>query len=177
MIERAQRYWDFYAGSPKGYWPIRGSRLPRHVNPEWVKHFQIGQKATTMGRLQQLREEIVKNTERDDVTFCWNWKRGNSGNGRGGGYGRMSLGGQTVAAHRVAYTLWHGYIPSKKQIDHRCKNRACCNPEHLELVTYKENQRRRDKKCSATKIELSVPATAYNHVVFVSSEKLKEQGL
>lgn len=57
----------------------------------------------------------------------------------------MSLDGQTVAVHRVVYTNFFGYIPGKKQIDHKCKNRKCCNPDHLEMVTHKENQKRRRK--------------------------------
>lgn len=69
-----------------------------------------------------------------------------SGTGKGGGYGRMSLFGQIVAVHLVAYTHYFGYIPGKKQIDHLCNNRLCCNPAHLEMVTHLENQRRRDAR-------------------------------
>ncbi len=84
-------------------------------------------------------------------TGCWVWKGPDSGNGRGGGYPRMNLNGQTVAVHRVIYTQFYGYVPSKKQIDHTCKNRRCVNPEHLEMVTHKENQRRRDRSHDARK--------------------------
>lgn len=56
----------------------------------------------------------------------------------------MSLDGQTVAVHRVMWTNVHGFIPGKKQIDHKCRQRMCVNPDHLEMVTHKENQRRRD---------------------------------
>lgn len=76
---------------------------------------------------------------------CWIWQRADSGNGRGGGYPRMSLSGQTVAVHIVSYTHFFGYIPSKKQIDHLCCNRLCVNPNHLEMLTHKQNQRRRRK--------------------------------
>lgn len=64
----------------------------------------------------------------------------------------MCLDGQTVAVHRVIFTHFFGFIPGKKQIDHKCRNRLCCNPDHLELVTHKENQRRRD----AAKLESEV---------------------
>ena len=62
----------------------------------------------------------------------------------------MNLDGQTVAVHKVAFTNVYGFIPGKKQIDHKCRVRNCVNPDHLELVTHKENQRRRDR---ATKKE------------------------
>ena len=55
----------------------------------------------------------------------------------------MSLNGQTVAVHLVVYSHFYGYIPGKKQIDHLCNNRLCCNPLHLEMVTHKTNQKRR----------------------------------
>ncbi len=78
---------------------------------------------------------------------CWLWTGPHSGsNGRGHSYPRMCLDGQTVAVHRVVYTHYYGYVPGKKQIDHTCKNRCCVNPDHLEMVTHKENQRRRDRR-------------------------------
>jgi len=85
--------------------------------------------------------KIIGNTERQGD--CLIWTGPTSGNGRGGGYGRMSLDGQTVAVHRVMFTCVAGYVPGKKQIDHRCRNRLCVNPEHLEMVTHKQNQKRR----------------------------------
>ena len=77
---------------------------------------------------------------------CHLWQGPTSGTGRGGNYGRMALNGQTVATHIVAYTHYYGYVPSKKQVDHLCNQRLCCNPAHLELVTHLTNQRRRAKR-------------------------------
>lgn len=77
---------------------------------------------------------------------CHIWTGPDSGDGKGGGYGRMSLNSQTVAVHLVVYTHYYGYIPGKKQIDHLCNNRRCCNPVHLEMVTHLTNQRRRAKR-------------------------------
>lgn len=76
---------------------------------------------------------------------CWIWQGANSGIGRGGGYGRISINNCTSAVHIVVYTHFFGYVPNKKQLDHLCMNRLCCNPNHLELVSHKENQKRRRK--------------------------------
>lgn len=79
---------------------------------------------------------------------CHIWQGPTSGEGKGGGYGRMSLNAQTVAVHLVVYTHYFGYIPGKKQIDHLCNIRLCCNPGHLELVTHLRNQKRRAARAS-----------------------------
>jgi len=42
-------------------------------------------------------------------------------------------------AHRVAWELIRGPIPSDMTIDHLCRNRGCVNPVHLEVVTATEN--------------------------------------
>jgi len=95
-------------------------------------------------RWMKILAKIISRVEIKLETDCWEWQGPHSGNGRGGGYGRMSLDGATVAVHRVMYTLFFGYIPPRKHIDHKCRNRICVNPEHLEMVTHKENMGRRD---------------------------------
>lgn len=98
---------------------------------------------TPKRRRQRIIDKVMKRVKRCPDTGCWEWQGPTSGNGRGGGYGRMSLDGQTVAVHLVVFCHYHGYIPGKKQIDHTCENRRCCNPDHLDLVTHLENQRRK----------------------------------
>jgi hypothetical protein len=84
----------------------------------------------------------------DKPSPCHLWTGPTSGDGRGGGYGRMSLDSQTVAVHIVIATHYYGYIPRGKQVDHLCNQRRCVNPAHLEIVTHLINQRRRSMRAN-----------------------------
>lgn len=104
-------------------------------------------------RRDRTMKKIARRLRVDPVTGCHLWTGPTSGtSGRGKGYGRMSLDGQTVAVHLVVFCYYFGFIPGKKQVDHLCHNRLCCNPDHLELVTHKENQRRRKPKPAQLKV-------------------------
>jgi hypothetical protein len=90
------------------------------------------------------RVEIVQGTVLD--TPCHIWTGPTSGSsGRGKDYPRMCLDGGTMAVHIVMWVLENGPIPPRKQLDHLCRTRLCVREDHLEMVTHKVNQRRRDE--------------------------------
>lgn len=73
---------------------------------------------------------------------CWEWRAVCVRNG----YGTLHIGGRSGShylAHRVAFALGHGADPGDLQVDHRCSNRRCCNPQHLRLATNKQNNEHR----------------------------------
>jgi hypothetical protein len=71
---------------------------------------------------------------------CWLWQ----GSRLKSGYGsvRLPLINRTEYAHRYAWQTLVGPIPEGLQIDHRCRVRACVNPDHMEVVAPVDNVRR-----------------------------------
>lgn len=68
-------------------------------------------------------------------TGCWMWTAAKDSYG----YGRFSVSRKRTLPHRFVYIALRDNIPDGLQIDHLCRNRACCNPGHLEVVTSREN--------------------------------------
>ena len=56
-----------------------------------------------------------------------------------GGYGHLSIGGQLLSAHRVAWELENGLIPEGTHVLHHCDIPPCLEPTHLFLGTPLDN--------------------------------------
>lgn len=82
---------------------------------------------------------------------CWLWTRSKDRFG----YGQFFAGQHAVQrnprAHRVAYELSKGAIPSGLCVLHSCDNRPCCNPAHLWVGSNAENVADKTAKGRQTK--------------------------
>src|SRR5687768_3267270 len=65
---------------------------------------------------------------------CWEWQ-GSTSNG----YGSIVHRQQFYSAHRMACWLAFGPIPDGKLVIHKCDNKKCVRPSHLEIGDHSEN--------------------------------------
>lgn len=116
-------YADFYGEIPDGLPLVHKCGTedcvrPEHLEPAW-------------GTRPEMFWAKVEKTD-----TCWLWVAGLTPNG----YGQFGIGWpRTALAHRWAYEETHGPIPDGMQIDHICRVRTCVRPEHLRVVTNKQN--------------------------------------
>jgi hypothetical protein len=87
-------------------------------------------------------------TKVEKTSGCWLWKASTTSEG----YGQFSFNGKLVKAHRFCYELLVSKVPSELMLDHKVTcPRRCVRPDHLRLVTHKQNcqNRRRETKSSS----------------------------
>ncbi len=84
-------------------------------------------------------DRLLAKVSPEPTSGCWLWTGAvnNKGYGQMGGYTRK----RNVFAHREAFKHYKGPIPVGLELDHKCRNTYCVNPDHLEAVTHAENMR------------------------------------
>ena len=106
----------------------------------WAKiRFCSRQCARVAKRIDPLTR--IKRSVVIDEKGCWVWQLYKDK----GGYGRILVNYKSRIVPRVVYKLFCGSIPLGRHLHHKCHNRSCCNPRHLEPVTPFENIERSPK--------------------------------
>lgn len=89
--------------------------------------------------ITDLPERIAARVVVDPDTRCWLWQGSTN---REDGYGHLLWDGKLSYVHRVVYEHAVGRIPDGHVISHAatrgCRYNHCCNPAHLEAVTFAE---------------------------------------
>ncbi len=86
--------------------------------------------------IPRTKESILARVEcLPDAPGCWLWTGSTTPNG----YPTMGKHNPKAWAHRLAFELWVGPIPSGLTLDHLCRTPSCVRPDHLEPVTLRDN--------------------------------------
>ena len=92
-----------------------------------------------------------------DANACWRW----SGPVDAKGYGEIARCAAMTErkAHRIAYALSVGPIPTGRVVMHSCDTPPCCNPAHLTVGTNLENTRdsmRKGRRAAPPTLKLTI---------------------
>jgi hypothetical protein len=102
--------------------------------------------------IKSLPEDYQNKICPEPFSGCWIWM----GSLNLYGYGRKrrptpNPTGKISAVHRDVFTMLKAPIPDGLELDHKCRVRSCCNPDHLEPVTHEVNQKRGERNQYSTK--------------------------
>ena len=85
------------------------------------------------------QEKLLAHSEDQGECRVWTGAKVWRPSGSGIFAGQIRVDGKLWLAHRLSYTLNIGPIPEGLQVDHKCRNPPCINPNHLQLATNKVN--------------------------------------
>ena len=146
--------------------PHKGLGISVGHSPENLKMYL----AVREGSSQDVLDAILDRCKVSDEG-CWEWQGYRSTSG----YGRVSTGRSDTAkqeqTHRVTFEYATGIKPGEMVIHHKCANKACCNPEHLQLATQHENtaemHARRSFEARIQSLEEALKSVAPDHPLLV----------
>lgn len=92
---------------------------------------------------ERLFSKVVKGDALDD---CWEWRGALNHTSRKKAYGQIGMtGGELIYVHRLSYAI-AAPLPKRWTIDHKCRNKLCVNPDHLEATPFGGNIAERNRR-------------------------------
>lgn len=86
-----------------------------------------------LGKISKNGKEIILEKKDNECIECISHCKDSCG------YTRIYIHGKHERLFRYIYEQKYGKIPKDKLIRHKCDNPSCCNIEHLEIGTPKDN--------------------------------------
>ncbi|MDD3474391.1 MAG: HNH endonuclease signature motif containing protein [Candidatus Dojkabacteria bacterium] len=86
---------------------------------------------------ERLIRRLISKIDIRENDKCWTWLGSVSSND----YGTITINNESKLVHRVLYKLCIGSLSHEILVRHKCNNKLCVNPEHLELGTHQDNSR------------------------------------
>ena len=87
--------------------------------------------------MEEARLRFFKKVNKTDT--CWLW----TGCKDKAGYGWFGINHKNIRSHRFSWLLAGNIIPEGHLIRHKCLNKDCVNPVHLETGTQSDNMKDR----------------------------------
>ena len=80
-------------------------------------------------------EDVLKRVVVNQKTGCHIW----TGTKNWCGYGTVRFDNRWTMVHRTVWEHHRGSIPEGMQVDHMCSVKLCCNVDHLQLLSPRDN--------------------------------------
>mgnify|MGYP001566972206 CR=1 FL=1 len=112
---------------------------PTRTYPSLLKKTNVrrfcGKQCQYVGLSRPFADRVWEKVAQGEADSCWPWTGALFSNG----YGHMADGRRSLLAHRVVYELTYGPINDDLVVSHRCDQKFCCNPAHLETKPQRGN--------------------------------------
>jgi len=130
----------------------------------------MAQNSLDYNSISELPERFWDKVNKTDTCWLWQGKIDD-------GYGRFPFKGTTYLVHRLVVAVLKEKLADGTKVDHICKVRNCCNPDHLRQVTPSQNTKGNKKQVDSTLCVNGHPLTGPNADVHISDRRTRHFGV